>query len=196
MSLLTPPVTSVPDSILCHFLAADPANADRIYRAAELVAAGHVERALTPGLWLVRSGNPTTPDACYRIANGLCDCPDTARVGAQNCKHAVACGIYRANERADAEQADPTPEEATPRCPLHGDDECDWGCPGPSLDPQTVEVEPDPEARIELTGRGYLALVPTAALPPAIGGCTRLPMSARARALYNDIYGDDPSDAA
>lgn len=201
MQAITPPVVSVPDSILLQFLADDPENADRIYRAKALVEAGHVERSMIPGLWLVRSAS--VENGAYRIMNGLCHCPDTARVGGQHCKHAISCRIFRAVERADAEQSDPMLADAdTYYCVLCEEPipaaevvETRWGFMHERCAATEPPADPDAMIDLELTGRAMLTLVPTAALPLAEGGCTRLPMNARARALYNELYPDDDSAA-
>ena len=141
-----------------------PANAARIYRARELVEAGHVERTNTPGLWLVRSASVENP--AYHVTNGLCHCPDTARMGGLNCKHSIACRIFRAVERAecDAEQTD-----------------------------ATIDADARP---YELTGKGYLTLVwRNATLPNPVGTITRMEMPAHLKALADELCGPDPSAA-
>lgn len=56
-------------------------------------------------------------------------------------------------------------------------------------------ADPDAPIDLELTGRSYLALVPATGLPPALGGCTRLPYTAEQARIISELYGDDPSVA-
>ena len=176
MNLLTP-TTSVPDAILCHFLAADPANADRIYRAAELVS--HVEPSRgTRDLWLCYSASE--PNRAYQVDATSCSCPDFQKRGGW-CKHRLALAMFQALERADAEQADPPPTREPETCYACGraagivtyypDGVRHAGCAPVVL---TVRVAPEDEAI-------PYRLVPTPAPRPT------------AAVAYSELYGDGPA---
>jgi hypothetical protein len=110
-------------------IVADPAALESVFRAlladltidprrlldgAALVPT--VERTATPGLFLVPSA--TTPEAAYRVQNGVCNCLDAQRRDARRCKHALAVRAFQMLQR-DAEASDPTlqpiPYALTPR---------------------------------------------------------------------------------
>jgi hypothetical protein len=58
-----------------------------------------------------------TPDAAYRVENGVCNCLDAQRRDARRCKHALAVRAFQMLERADAEVgclADPDADAAIP----------------------------------------------------------------------------------
>jgi hypothetical protein len=75
-----------------------------------------VERTATPGLFLVPSA--TTPDAAYRVQNGLCNCLDAQRRDARRCKHALAVAAFQLLERAEAEAGQPVdPADADEEIP-------------------------------------------------------------------------------
>jgi hypothetical protein len=80
-------------------LTAHPENADRLYKAAELVQS--VERTATPFLFLVVSAS--LPNVAYHLLRGACDCPDANRRDPFNCKHAGAVAMFVQLERAAAE---------------------------------------------------------------------------------------------
>jgi hypothetical protein len=52
---------------------------------------------------------------------------------------------------------------------------------------------PEEMDRFELTGAGYLALLPTATLPNPVGTITRLPLSPALQALSDELFGKEGS---
>jgi hypothetical protein len=105
VTVATPATRIVPQitaDVLAAFQAAHPTvDATRLAKAVRIVQAGAVER-LPAGLWLVIS--ETSPDGCYRVTHGQCNCPDAARRDARGCKHAIGVALFIAAERAEAEQ--------------------------------------------------------------------------------------------
>jgi len=87
-----------------------PESEQRIWRGAELVQAGHVERAAhgPAGLFLVRSAE--NPNSAYTVDAYGCSCWDFQKRGGF-CKHRAARALYIASERAecDADQAPARP---------------------------------------------------------------------------------------
>ena len=205
MAMITAPQTIVAPAELIDRLAvewmrhADGPIAQRISRGAEIVKAQGVERTAQPFLFLVVSQSDS--NRCYHVDHGVCDCRDAER--GWQCKHIHAARLAVQAERADAEAHDPTPDpDDTYYCVL-----CDEPIPAAEVVETAhgfmhercamTEPTPDPDAPIglELSGRGYLTLVPATGLPPALGGCTRLPYTAEQARIISELYGDDPSVA-
>jgi hypothetical protein len=87
-------------------LLADPqVDPVRLSRAADLYGLGNVERQ-ADGSWLVVSA--CDPEQAYTVDRPAhqCACPDHAK--GRVCKHQLACRIFAAVERAEAERQDPT----------------------------------------------------------------------------------------
>jgi uncharacterized Zn finger protein len=108
MATLTPTTQriTVTADMLWELTAQYPEAEQRIWRGAELVQAGHVERTARPGLFLVRSATGT--DSAYQVDQYGCSCWDFQKRGGF-CKHRAAVALFQAAERADVEQSDPTP---------------------------------------------------------------------------------------
>src|SRR5215212_10858861 len=96
--------TAALESVFRALLADLTIDPRRLLDGAALVPT--VERTATPGLFLVPSA--TTPDAAYRVQNGVCNCLDAQSRDARGCKHALAVRAFQMLERRDAEQSDPT----------------------------------------------------------------------------------------
>lgn len=118
--------------------------------------------------------------------------------------HCCRACTNRAYAEMDAEQAAPFPQD----CPYHGQHtqrmyDLDGSviyvcitCGGiveKAAPPPMAGGSEDAEARYALTGAGYLALVPTAALPVPVGTITVLsvPLSPEARARDQELFGGD-----
>jgi hypothetical protein len=89
------------DRLAVDLMARNPANAERISKAADIVKAGGVERTAQPFLFLVASQSSAA--AMYHVDHGVCHCPDASRRSAYECKHAWACRLAVQAERAEAE---------------------------------------------------------------------------------------------
>jgi hypothetical protein len=165
MSPITPPIqpTTITADMLWDLTRQYPEAEQRIWRGAEMVQAGYVERARhgPAGLFLVRSAE--NPNTSYTVDQYGCSCWDYQKRGGL-CKHRAARALFLASERAEADAGQA------------GSDE-----------------EPDPAARYALTGRGYLALVPRAALPAPVGTITvaSRPLSGAAAVAYEELFGGD-----
>jgi hypothetical protein len=153
-----------------------PEAGHRVQHGAFLAIMGHVERS-TPRSWWVTSERD--PQAQYLVleAHGTCTCQDFARHGTLSpCKHQFGVQVVQRLERAEVDR-----EQARVD---HLDDIGD-------ID-QPIDLELTPAAYELLDTLGEpceMAAVPT------VGTCTRIPMTEGARALYRELYGDDP-DAA
>lgn len=92
----------------------DKPTVQRIARGADIVDAGEVELTYG-GVYLVTSAIET--DKAYVVIpvgdRWTCNCLDYAN-RSERCKHGWAVVIYRACERMDAEQNDPTPDPWVP----------------------------------------------------------------------------------
>jgi hypothetical protein len=89
--------------------AAHPADADRIRRAARILAAGLLTDPSGIGVYHVRSeARPADPLAYYVVSVDDCDCPDHAARG-RVCKHMWAARL--AERRAAPAPAPAAPEE-------------------------------------------------------------------------------------
>src|SRR5947208_15014007 len=93
--------TAALESVFRALLADLTVDPRRLLDGAALVPT--VERTATPGLFLVPSA--TTPDAAYRVQNGVCNCLDAQNRGARRCKHALAVVAFQMLERHDAEES-------------------------------------------------------------------------------------------
>src|SRR5215204_414 len=95
--------TAALESVFRALLADMSVDPRRLLDGAALVPT--VERTATPGLFLVPSA--TTPDAAYRVQNGLCNCLDAQRRDARRCKHALSVACFQMLERRELEVGDP-----------------------------------------------------------------------------------------
>src|SRR3954471_24788867 len=96
--------TAALESVFRALLADLTIDPRRLLDGAALVPT--VERTATPGLFLVPSA--TTPNAAYRVQNGVCNCLDAQRRDARRCKHALAVIAFQLLERVEAEAGGPT----------------------------------------------------------------------------------------
>lgn len=202
------PATIVPPNVtadmLTELIARYPTSESRIHRGAALVRAGHVEWSPVVGMTLVVSA--TDQHRAYHVDAASCGCADHQSRGVF-CQHMAARALWmtalreETDAELDAEQSDPTPDAPdTYYCVL---------CEAPIPAAEVVETrwgfmhercaasEPhDAEqitARYELTGRGYLTLVPTAALPNPVGTITRQPTPAHLVPLSEELFGPEPA---
>jgi hypothetical protein len=90
------------DRLAVDLMTRNPANAERISKAADIVKAGGVERTAAPFVFLVASQSSAA--AMYHVDHGVCHCPDASRRSAYECKHAWACRLALQAERTEAEQ--------------------------------------------------------------------------------------------
>ena len=199
MQALTTQQESTIYTLAAELMAAAPSDADRarIDRALDLVET--VERTANPGRFLVPS--QSNPNGAYLVDHGTCHCPDAAKRDSRNCKHSWAVRLFCAAERLEAEQDEPAADE-TYYCvlcdepiPAAEDVETPYGFMHERCAASEPPADPDAPISLELTGRGYLTLVPATGLPPALGGCTRLPYTAEQARIISELYGDDPSAA-
>jgi hypothetical protein len=144
----------------------------RLDHASFIATFREVERGTSPSTWWVQS--ETDPNQTYMVTAGQrCCCQDFARRGEQTwCKHLIAVAIVERAERlaVDREQAD-------------GDDLDDIGDVDQPIDWELTE------AAYELLD----TLGEPCAIEPArpVGTCTRIPMSATAQVLADELFGPD-----
>jgi hypothetical protein len=197
------PTTTLGDlaTILADLQREHPEAGHRVQHGAFMAIMNHVELAAGGGYWVTSERDHTTQYFVLPLY-GTCTCQDHQRNGALTaCKHLLACEIVRRLERleADRDQAADVDEDV-PACPLHGDEECDWGCPGPGLDPAAArypgERDPDAPGDYWLTDDALALLGELPDLTPQCPRCHAEPALLRhpdhlgAACVSRELYGD------